>query len=80
MPQADVKMMYNRIQQLKKEKDVTLLAHYYMPAELQRKTTQGGIADYVGDSLGLSVEAQNTPAPQYFILWGTFYGRNCFGY
>lgn len=62
MPQADVKMMYNRIQQLKKEKDVTLLAHYYMPAELQRKTTQGGIADYVGDSLGLSVEAQNTPA------------------
>lgn len=62
MPQENVQMMYDRIQRLKQEKNVTLLAHYYMPPELQQKTLMGGIADYVGDSLGLSLEAKATQA------------------
>ena len=36
------------IKQLKLEKDAVLLAHYYVPAEVQE------IADYVGDSFYLS--------------------------
>ena len=33
-----------KIQQLKKEKDAVVLAHYYVPDEVQE------IADYIGDS------------------------------
>jgi len=51
-----------RIRQLKKEKNVVILAHYYMPAELQIPHSEGGIADFVGDSLGLSLEAARTTA------------------
>ena len=54
--------LFNQIRQLKKEKDVVVLAHYYMPAELQLLESEGGIADFVGDSLGLSLEAQKTKA------------------
>ncbi|HCO29192.1 MAG TPA: quinolinate synthase [Lachnospiraceae bacterium] len=38
----------SRIEQLKKEKNAVILAHYYTPAEVQE------IADYVGDSFYLS--------------------------
>ncbi len=38
----------NKIMQLKKEKDAVILAHYYVPGEVQE------IADYVGDSYYLS--------------------------
>lgn len=38
----------DEIKQLKEEKDAVLLAHYYVPAEVQE------IADYVGDSFYLS--------------------------
>jgi quinolinate synthase len=41
---------------LKKEKNVVILAHYYQEAAIQ------DIADYVGDSLGLSQEAAKTDA------------------
>ncbi len=54
--------IYEKINQLKKEKDVVVLAHYYMPPELQVMVREGGIADYLGDSLGLSLEAQKTKA------------------
>lgn len=46
----------DRIQQLKKERNALILAHYYQPAEIQK------IADFVGDSLELSRKAQQSKA------------------
>ncbi len=44
------------IERLKKEKNAIILAHYYQPTDIQ------DIADYVGDSLGLSQKAAETDA------------------
>lgn len=46
----------DRIRQLKKDKNAVILAHYYTRPEVQ------DIADYLGDSLGLSQEAGKTDA------------------
>ncbi|MDL5051476.1 quinolinate synthase NadA [Oscillatoria amoena NRMC-F 0135] len=54
--------LYSRIQKLKNEKNVVILAHYYMPPELQMLEKEGGVVDYIGDSLGLSIEALKTKA------------------
>ena len=46
--------MKNQIEQLKKEKNAVILAHYYAPAEIQE------VADYVGDSFYLAKIAKQT--------------------
>jgi quinolinate synthase len=49
-------ILIEKILQLKKEKNAVILAHYYQEEAIQE------IADYVGDSLGLSQEAVNVDA------------------
>jgi quinolinate synthase len=56
MPMTPAETLRDRIQTLKKERRAVILAHNYQLPEVQ------DIADYVGDSLGLSQQAAKTPA------------------
>ena len=61
-------MTLNQLQEeivkLKNQNDVTILAHYYQSIEIQE------IADYLGDSLGLSRIARQKANTEYIIFAG----------
>ncbi len=60
------------INALKKEKNAVILSHYYMPPELQLLEKAGGVADFIGDSLGLSIEATRVKAENIVFCGVTF--------
>ena len=51
-----VVQMLEEIKRLKKEKNICILAHAYQRQDIWE------VADYIGDSFGLSVEASKTDA------------------
>ena len=48
--------LFEAIESLKQELNAVILAHYYQDSDIQ------DVADYIGDSLGLSRQAANTDA------------------
>ena len=60
----------NEIQQLKKEKNAIILAHYYVNDELQ------ALADYVGDSFYLAKVAKGTDADVVVFCGVSFMGES----
>ncbi|MFX1418267.1 MAG: quinolinate synthase NadA [Promethearchaeota archaeon] len=59
-----VKQLQEEILNLKNQNDVTILAHYYQPIEIQE------IADFIGDSLGLSRTAKEKTNTEFIIFAG----------
>ena len=60
------KSMKRQIEQLKKEKNAVILAHYYAPAEVQE------ISDYVGDSFYLAKIAKQCDA-DIIVFCGVYF-------
>ncbi|MFX1343556.1 MAG: quinolinate synthase NadA [Promethearchaeota archaeon] len=58
------KQLQEEILELKRQNEVTILAHYYQPLEIQE------IADYLGDSLRLSQTAKEKANTDYIIFAG----------
>lgn len=59
-----------KIKELQREKDVVILAHYYVDGEVQE------IADYVGDSFYLSKVATKVPQQNILFAGVTFMGES----
>lgn len=67
---TDMSDKIKKIQALKKEKDVVILAHYYVDGEVQQ------IADYVGDSYFLSEKAVDVPQKVILFCGVSFMGES----
>ena len=63
-------MITEKIRQLKKEKNAVILAHYYVPDEVQE------IADYIGDSYYLSKIAKESSADMIVFCGVSFMGES----
>src|SRR5436309_15879751 len=66
MPRAQVEPLAKEILSLKKQLNAVILAHNYQVPTVQ------DVADYVGDSLGLAIEASRTDAP-VIVMCGVFF-------
>lgn len=64
------KELKDKIERLKREKDAVILAHYYVPGEIQE------IADYVGDSYYLSKIATEVPQQTICFAGVSFMGES----
>lgn len=65
-----MQQMLDRINELRKEKDVAILAHYYTDAAIQE------LADYVGDSYYLSKLATELPQSTIMLCGVSFMGES----
>ena len=66
----DIKLITEKIRQLKEQKNAVILAHYYVPDEVQE------IADYIGDSFYLSKIAKDTDADIIVFCGVAFMGES----
>ena len=68
----------DEIKRLKKEKNAVILSHYYMSPLLQVLEADGGVSDYVGDSLGLSLEATKIKAENIVFCGVSFMAQTAY--
>ena len=65
-----IQEIQQEILRMKKEQDVCILAHAYQGQEILE------VADYMGDSYGLSVQAAKSDCSGVIMCGVRFYGRN----